>query len=278
MDKKPLVSIIIPTKNSGEFLENCLKSIKNQSYKRLETIVVDGKSTDKTIKIAKKYGVKLFIFVPKVRQGTFDAPHKRNFGAEKAKGDFVYYLDADMELTSGVIKEAVNLCELGNDAVIIKEDSFGIGIWARAKQLERRCYWGDDTVEAPRFFKKKVWIELGGLDEELGGGGDDWDLYQKLLEKGYKVGRTKNLVRHNEGKLRLNKLIKKRFMYGRDSFRYIVKRPSAGTKSYFPIRKSYLKNYKLFLKSPIEAIAFVIMRISEYVAGFSGIVYSLIWK
>ena len=88
------------------------------------------------------------------------------------------------------------------DAVIIPEDSFGEGIWARAKNLERRCYWGDDTVEAPRFVKKKVWSDLGGLDEILGGGGDDWDLYQKLLDQGYKVGRIESITFHNEGKLR----------------------------------------------------------------------------
>lgn len=274
----PLVSIVIPTKNSGQFLENCLKSIKAQSYKNIEVIIVDGNSTDSTIEIAKKYHTKVFQHSPKVKTGTFDAPHKRNFGIGKAKGEYVYYVDADMELSKNLLSEATNLCKLGADAVIIKEDSFGTGIWAKAKNLERRCYWGDDTVEAPRFFKKDVWTNLGGLDENLGGGGDDWDLYQKFLEKEHTVARTKNLVKHNEGNLKLNKLIKKRFMYGRDSFRYVSKRPIAGTKSYFPIRKAYLRNWKLFVKRPSDAIVFIIMRSAEYFAGFSGVLYSLISK
>ena len=274
--KDPLVSIIIPTINSGEFLENCLKSIQKQSYKKIEIIIVDGGSLDNTASLAKKYKSKIFTFHPKVNKGTFDAPHKRNFGVNKSKGEYVYYVDADMELSKNVIKEAVGLLITNFDAAIIKEDSFGVGIWASAKQLERRCYWGDDTIESPRFFKKEVWTKLGGLDEKLGGGGDDWDLYQKLLENGYKVGRTKELVKHNEGNLKLTRLIKKRFMYGRDSFRYISKRPIAGSKSYFPIRKAYLRNWKLFLARPFDTLVFIIMRSAEYAAGFSGIIYSTI--
>src|SRR5205823_3877249 len=128
------------------------------------------------------------------------------------------------------------------DAVIVPEDSFGVGIWARAKNLERQCYWGDETVEAPRFLKRQVWDEVSGLDVSVGGN-DDWDLYQKLLKGGYKVGRTRSIVWHNEGHLRLRKLFKKRFMYGRHTIKYIAKRPKEGIRSYFPFRKSYLRNW-----------------------------------
>jgi glycosyltransferase involved in cell wall biosynthesis len=273
-----IVSIIIPTRNSDRFLENTLKSIKKQTYKYIETIIVDGKSTDKTLEIAKKYNITVLIYVPKVPKGTFDAPHKRNYGVRKSKGTYVYYVDADMELEPNVIKEAVSLTDAGGDAIIIPEDSFGEGIWAQAKNLERRCYWGDDTIEAPRFFVKKVWQELGGLDESLGGGGDDWDLHQKVKDKGYQVARTKSMVMHNEGKLSLKALCRKRFMYGRDTFKYIQKRPKSGSASYFPVRKAFLKNWKLFLKRPKDSGAFLIMRSAEYFSGFSGIVYSVIKK
>lgn len=274
--KKSLVSIIIPTRNSALFLENALISIKNQSYKNLEIIIVDGKSVDATQDLAKKYKVKLYMYVPKVSPGTFDAPYKRNYGVNKAKGEYVYYVDADMELTKNVVKESVEKCEKGFDAIIVPEDSFGKGIWASAKNLERRCYWGDDSVEAPRFFKKSVWQNVGGLDESLGGGGDDWDLYQKVLKAGYIVGRIKALVMHNEGHLSLLKLAKKRFMYGRDTARYLLKRPIQGSKSYFPIRKGFIKNWKMLLSRPKDTLAFIFMRTVEYGAGLSGILYSSI--
>jgi glycosyltransferase involved in cell wall biosynthesis len=51
----PLISVVVTTKNEQENIENCLKSIKNQSYKNYEIIVVDNFSTDETKKIARKY-------------------------------------------------------------------------------------------------------------------------------------------------------------------------------------------------------------------------------
>lgn len=276
--KRPLVSIIIPTRNSSLFLENCLKSIKNQSYKNIEVLVVDGGSKDKTLPLAKKYKSKIHIFDPKLPPGVFDAPHKRNYGVKKAKGEFVYYVDADMELPTHLIEEAVDLCFSRYDALILPEDSFGIGIWARAKNLERRCYWGDDFIESPRFFKKKVWEKVGGLDESLSGGRDDGDLYEKLKEKRYKIGRTKNIVMHNEGKLTLKNIFKKKVMYGKDVLKYVSKRPAVGVVSYSPLRLSYLKNWSLFAKRPVDSSAFIVMKTVEVAGGALGVLSSLVKK
>jgi glycosyltransferase involved in cell wall biosynthesis len=57
----PLVSVIIPTKNSAKQLPECLEGIKRQTYKNIEIIVSDGMSTDDTLKIAKKYKVRIVI-------------------------------------------------------------------------------------------------------------------------------------------------------------------------------------------------------------------------
>lgn len=274
--KKGLVSIIIPTKNSWQFLENCLKSIRHQTYKNIEVVVVDGKSIDKTLYLAKKYKCRIYTFVPKVKKGLFDATKKRNYAGKKIRGEFIYHFDADMELTKHVIKEAVSLCRSGFDAIIIPEDSFGEGIWASAKNLERRFFWGDDTIESPRFFKKKVWDDLDGYDENIAGGGDDRDIHQKTIESGYKVGRTKSLVMHNEGALSLEYLIKKQFMYKREILKYIYKRPWIGIKSYFPLRKSHIVNWRMFASRPKDTIFFLIMKTTENIAGFLGILYSLV--
>lgn len=273
-----LVSIIIPTKNSSQFLDNCLKRIRQQTHKQIEIIIVDGRSTDISIitKLAKKYRCKIFTFLPRVKKGLFDATKKRNYGAKKAKGKLIYHLDADMELTEHVIGEAVALCESGADAVIVTEDSFGEGIWAGAKNLERRFFWGDDTVESPRFFKKIVWDALGGYDENIAGGGDDRDIYQKMRSGGYKVARTKNFVMHNEGTLHLTDLWKKQFMYKREVLKYLQKRPLMGLISYFPIRKSHITNWKMFASRPKDALLFIIMKTVESIAGISGILYSLV--
>lgn len=278
MKNKNLVSIIIPTKGKADFLENCLKSVRAQIYKNIELIIVDGQPDAETMELIKKYKVVLYKYTPVLKKGTFDAPYKRNYGVKKAKGQYVYYVDADMELSKNLVKEAVDLCVNKYSALIIPEDSFGIGIWAQAKNLERRCYWGDMGIEAPRFFNKVVWEKVGGLDQSLASGRDDGDLFYKLLENGYKVGRTKGIVRHNEGKLTIYKLFNKKYRYGKDVLKYVSKRPKIGIYSYFPIRMSYIRNWRLFVSRPFDVFVFVIMKAIESFGGVTGIIYSLIIK
>lgn len=273
---KKLVSVIIPTKNSAGMLRNCLRSINNQTYTHIEVIIVDGGSSDDTVRISQEYNAKIYTFKPKVKEGTFDATHKRNYGVAKASGDYIYYVDADMELDKNLIKEAVQLAEEGYDALIIPEISFGVGVWASAKDLERRCYFGDTTIEAPRFFKKSVWVSLGGLDENLAGGRDDGDMYFKLLEHSYRVGRTSRYIRHNEGELTVKKLFMKKLFYGKDVLKYVKKRPVVGIKSYMPLRWSYIRNWELFLRRPKDAFFFVLMKIIESTGGVVGVVSSVI--
>lgn len=271
-----IVSIVIPTRNSAILLNKCLSHIKSQSYSKIETIIVDGGSIDNAQDIARKYNCRFFTYNPKLKKGLFDAPHKINYGVSKAIGEYIYWVDADMELTRNVVRDAVSVCEKGAGAVIVPEESFGQGIWARAKQLERRCYWGDDTVESPRFLRASIWKAIGGFDLSLGGGGNDWDLHLKIKEHGDKVVRIKSIVMHNEGNLRLIKLMKKRFMYGREALSYISKRPKASFVNYFPFRKAFFKNWRLFVPRPIDTSAFIVMRFSEYTAGFLGIIYAKI--
>lgn len=272
-----LVSIIIPTKNASQLLPACLRRIREQSYKNLEIIIVDGKSPDwnKTKQIAEKYNCKFYTIVTKVKKGLYDATDKRNYGANLAKGEYIYNVDADMELTNDVIDEAVKLCDRGFDAVIIPEDSFGVGPWARAKNLERRFFWGDDTIESPRFFKKKVWDKLGGFDKKMGSA-EDRDMHQRILEAGYKVARTKYMIMHNEGKLTLKQVFQKQFRYKREILKYIQRRPLIGIKSYIPLRKSHIVNWRMFISRPEDTILFLIMKTVESIAGVAGILYSLV--
>lgn len=273
-----MVSVVIPTKNTGRFLDICLRSMRSQTYKNIEIIIVDGNSSDNTIPTAKKYHAKIFQYDPKIAPGKMDAPYRRNYGVRKAQGKYVWYADADFSPGKTFVEKAVLLCEKGVDAITYPFDTIGTGTWTMAKQLERRCYFGDDTVESPRFFRKSTWVDVDGLDESLGGGGDDWDLYQKLLENGYKVGRVDVVVQHLEGDIKIGKLFKKAFMYGRDALKYVKKRPAKAFKSYFPIRPGYIRNWRLFLQRPKDAIALVIVRIVEYTGGALGIIYSLAQK
>ena len=270
-----VVSVVVATFNAGEFVDRCLQSIAAQTYPHIETIVVDGFSTDDTVERAEKLGARVFRFGP-ADALVYGAPERRNYGARQGSGEYVYYVDVDMELTPAVVEACVEQARAGADAVIIPEDSFGDGFWARCKQLERRTYWGDDLVEAPRFVKRSVWDALGGLDTYVGGGGDDWDLHRRLLENGYTVVRVPNLVLHNEGRLTLRRLMRKRYVYGKSVARYIRRHGFVAVRQYSPLRPSYFRHWRTFARDPVHAAGFVVMRASEYAAGAGGLLRSLL--
>ena len=85
------VSIIITTKNEQDVIKDLLKSIKGQTYKNIEIVVVDNNSTDKTKEIAGRYTKLVFNKGP-------ERSAQRNYGVEKCTGSFVVILDADMQL------------------------------------------------------------------------------------------------------------------------------------------------------------------------------------
>jgi glycosyltransferase involved in cell wall biosynthesis len=92
------ISIIIPTLNEETYLPKLLESIKKQSFKDYEIIIGDAGSTDNTKKIAKKYGAKIV-------KGGMPAVG-RNSGAKHAKGEFLFFFDADVKIPKNFLKDA----------------------------------------------------------------------------------------------------------------------------------------------------------------------------
>ena len=83
---KNLVSIVIRTKNEEKWIESCLRSVFNQNYKNFEVILVDNQSTDDTVKIAKKYKIKI------LKISKFKPGRAINEGIRKSKGKFIVCL------------------------------------------------------------------------------------------------------------------------------------------------------------------------------------------
>jgi glycosyltransferase involved in cell wall biosynthesis len=90
--KYPKISIVIPSYNQGIFLEECLLSIINQSYKNTEIIVMDGGSTDNSVDIIKKYEEYLYYWVSQKDGGQANAI---NLGWSMSTGDIITWLNSD---------------------------------------------------------------------------------------------------------------------------------------------------------------------------------------
>jgi glycosyltransferase involved in cell wall biosynthesis len=277
MQNKPLVSVIIPTKNSESTIGACLKSIRQQTYKNIEIIVVDNNSTDKTKEIARKYTKLVFNKGP-------ERSAQRNFGALKSKGNFLLFIDSDMKLSNAVVVNCIRQVESYNvhkvlGGIIIPEESFGEGFWAKCKALERSFYFGVDWIEAPRFFSKVIFNKFKGYDEKQTGT-EDYDLPQRIkTELGQSsILRIKNLIYHNEGKLQLGYTLKKKYYYAKTAGAYISKKSNM---NYFRKQSSIVERYKLFLshpvklfKNPIVGIGMLFMKTSELIVGGIGILHA----
>lgn len=240
----PKISVIVTTYNSSLVLEKCLQSIKNQSYKNVEIIVVDNNSLDNTVEIAKKYTSYIYYTGP-------ERSAQRNYGINKSTGDFLVIIDSDMFLSESICEDVViefikDELKLG---LVIPEESFGIGFWANCKRLERKFYIGVDWMEAARAFRKNIILDLGGYDEE-NTGTEDYDLPHRIqMHYGQSsVGRIKSYIFHNEGNLSLIKTCYKKFYYSQKLGVYFKKKENFG---YFIKQSSPIHRYILFFKSPI---------------------------
>jgi GT2 family glycosyltransferase len=175
-----------------------------------------------------------------------------------------------MELEPDVVAEAVNAIRAAAAAVVVPEVSVGVGLWSRAKALERSCYEGDETIEAARFFRRDVFERFGGYDERLTGP-EDWELAARVAAA-ETVGRTAARIIHHEGRLTLAGLARKKFYYGRSFARYIRLEPQLAKRQLTPMRPAFVHHRRRLAKTPLLMLAMVAMKIVEFGAGGAGLV------
>ena len=230
---KPLVSIIIPTKNSEKTLPSCLKSIQRQTYKNIEVIVVDNYSKDKTREIARKYGAKVFLKGPE-RNAQF------NYGVRIARGDYIYFIGSDFVLHPRVVEECVQLVKQGYDAVIVLNISYPKpSLVAKVRFYERLSYYGSGVYEAARFMRKSLFIKVGGFDTKLYAN-EDYDLHQRLVRAGAKIARTRHSFEIHIGEPKsIKEFIVKNIYYGSNIKYYVKKNPNIAHIT--PVRASFFK-------------------------------------
>ena len=149
---KTKISIVIITRNEEKMIEDCLKSIGNWAD---EILIIDDASTDKTLDIVKKYGVRIN---PLFQKTIFS--QLRNEGLEKATGDWIFYLDADERLTDNLKEEITK--------IINKPEFFAYAIPRRNFYLGQEVRFGGASPDyVKRLFKKdKLYKWEGDLHEE----------------------------------------------------------------------------------------------------------------
>jgi len=92
LNKNLKISVVTVTKNSEKFLEENLQRLTNQKYRNIEHIIIDGKSTDKTIEIIKKYSDQINFWKSEIDSSLYEAMNK---GIDKSTGDIIGILNSD---------------------------------------------------------------------------------------------------------------------------------------------------------------------------------------
>lgn len=192
-----LVSVIIPAYNAERYLDETIQSVINQSYHNWELIIVNDGSSDKTASITKTWTEKdkRIQCINKLNTGVSDS---RNIGIENAKGEIIFFLDADDVWDPNNISEKLKRFDQNNISAIYSACEL---IDENTKSLTRNLQGSEDLslkdmlllkgnyITAPSGIavKTNVARKIDGFDKNLSNNADQ-DFFIRILAGGYKIG------------------------------------------------------------------------------------------
>jgi cellulose synthase/poly-beta-1,6-N-acetylglucosamine synthase-like glycosyltransferase len=180
------ISVIIPCKNEFADIEDCIKSISNQTFPRseYEILVVDGGSTDGTLELLKKYAsVKV---IPESGEHK-SAANARNIGAKQAKGKILVFMDADTAYNTVYLERIYeHFKNLKIHAVTAKSVDFKNSTFLAKCYYAERCASTKKVHFGVHCVRVGVFKKLGGFNPKLGFG-EDADLWSRFVKAGYKA-------------------------------------------------------------------------------------------
>lgn len=168
LPEHPLVSIVTPSYNQANYLEQTLDSVLGQDYARIEYLVADGASNDGSVEIIKKYADKLAWWVSEKDSGQGEAINK---GLARTKGEIVAWLNSDDYYLPGTVSSAVKVFKENPDVVLIYGDMLAVDEKGQTfnvlkyKQLSPEDLLCFQIIGQPAvFFRREAYKQAGGLD------------------------------------------------------------------------------------------------------------------
>ena len=212
------VSVVIPTKNGGEDFRRVLATIANQKgFRKVETIVVDSGSTDKTVELAEQFGAKIIKILPE----EFSHSYARNLGASYASGEYLLFTVQDaLPPSDSWLYELFSVIK-SNDVVAVSCAEFP---WESADLFYRAITWNhyrflevdrEDRIMRYAGSEDHVTLRKNGQLSDLAcliskdvftkykyktDYGEDLDLGLRLIKDGYEIaflGSTRIIHSHN---------------------------------------------------------------------------------
>jgi len=167
----PRISIVTPSFNQGQFVEETIRSVLLQGYPNLEYIIIDGGSTDNSVEIIKKYEQWLDYWVREPDNGQ---PEAINKGFERASGDIIAWLNSDDTYMEGTLaKVGTFFAKLPSVDLLCGGGTYIFHDGTVARQQNAKPVHLDEMlvrnsiIQPSSFFRKRVWEETGRLNDKL---------------------------------------------------------------------------------------------------------------
>lgn len=200
MLRRPLVSVVIPVHNGARFLDRCLDACATSSYANLEVIVIDDASTDASAAIAERHGAAV------VRLPSQSGPSAaRNAGAERGKGEVLFFVDADVVVHADAVERAVDRLEREPDVAAVfgsyDDSPAERNLLSQYKNLQHHFVHQTAGVEAATFWgacgaiRRDAFKAAGGFDAARypRPSIEDIELGYRLRAQGYRIRLDKGL-------------------------------------------------------------------------------------
>lgn len=244
-----VISIIIPTFSASyNILETALKGIVSQtcSKKIYEVIIADNNGGAEVKKMVKAYGARMI----KVEGKAPQTCNQVNSGAKIAKGDYIFILDHDIELSPNVLGNFMKLSSAKKevDAWYVPYKIVTRGyLLNKIRNFEERFY-RDSIIAAVRIIKKNIfWQTEKQYDPLLNSGPGDWDLTNQLRLINAKFAYIQDYVYHHEENLSFWSFTTKKTIYSKGGEAYKEKWRKKSLRIYNNIvKKQYDPFYRLF--------------------------------
>ncbi len=204
-----LVSIILVVKNEAKHIHKCIQSLLSQSHNEFEIIIIDDKSTDKTLDFINSFrSNKIKIYSTKTKHIIGHA-NRRNFALSKAHGEFIFFTDGDCIAHYNWIKEGLNILQnktcLGVEGKTIYEARKGITV---ADYVTQRLSPGG-FMTCNVAYRKSAILDVGKFDPKFKNTYEDRDLGIRISKIGKIIFEDNMLVFHQQKKVNIKTLFKR---------------------------------------------------------------------